>query len=248
MKPKLFIASASESLEVAYAVQEELYHTAEVTVWSQHFGAPTRTVLEQLLDAIQSAQFGAFVFSPHDVAVIRGEEHPSVRDNVLFELGLFVGRLGRERNFILVPKVEPPVRLPTDLLGVVTLDYDPERSDGNVRAALGPACNRIRTVMRAAERSSPHGDAATSLPSQPDILSMLDSWFASRSREENSRVIVFAEVDRVLTLPPGSARSHLADVAERRGYIIVRHGETTLLLAPPPAQRSIGSTRAPYGF
>ncbi|HEU4557614.1 MAG TPA: nucleotide-binding protein, partial [Longimicrobium sp.] len=165
MKPKVFVASASESLEVAYAVQEELGDDAEVTVWSQYFGVPMRTVLETLLDVLQHTEFAVFVFSPHDAAVIRGEERPTVRDNVLFELGLFVGRLGRERNFILVPKVEPSIRLPTDLLGVVTLDYDPERSDRNLRAALGPSCNRIRTILRAPKPSMQDGEGASSTPS-----------------------------------------------------------------------------------
>lgn len=247
MKPKLFVASASDSLDVSYAIQEELERDAEVTVWRQHFAAPTRTVLEELLTALERSEFGAFVFSPDDVAVIRGRERSTVRDNVLFELGLFVGRLGRERNFIFTPKVELPPYLPTDLIGVTTLEYDPLRSDGNLRSALGPACNRIRTVLR-----RPGGVPVTgvlrSAHSQQDIISMIDSWFASRSREENSRTIVFAEVDRTLTLPTGSAKAHLPDVATKRGYIIIRHGETTVQLTAPPPRRGIDSARSSYGW
>ncbi len=39
-----------------------------------------------------------------DVVNFRGENRPAVRDNVLFELGLAMGRLGRERVFYMLPE------------------------------------------------------------------------------------------------------------------------------------------------
>src|SRR5206468_2279567 len=67
-------------------------------------------------------------------------------DNVIFEFGLYVGRLGREKSIIIAPKGEGP-RLPSDLLGVTVLKYDGSREDGNLDAALGPACNSIRRLL-----------------------------------------------------------------------------------------------------
>ena len=82
------------------------------------------------------------------MATIRSETVNTVRDNVIFELGLFAGRLGIERCFLIVPKGAEEVHLPTDLGGIAPATFAADRQDGNISAALGPACNRVRKAMQ----------------------------------------------------------------------------------------------------
>ena len=146
MKPRIFIGSSSEGLTVAYSLQNNLDEAADVTVWTQDVSHPTEYILESLLKHLPRTDLGVFVFSPDDIIRMRGSEHAAVRDNVVFEFGLFVGQLGRDRSIIVAPKGEN-LNLPSDLIGVNILKYQAGREDGNSDAALGPTSTKIRTLL-----------------------------------------------------------------------------------------------------
>ncbi len=147
MKPRLFIGSSVESVNIAYAAQQNLQHNAEVTVWDQGVFKISSTNLESLIRILNTSDFGMFVFSPDDLINIRGEENRAVRDNVILELGLFVGRLGKDRCFILVPDSRGDLHIPADLVGVITAAYETDRSDNSLQAATAPACFGIREAI-----------------------------------------------------------------------------------------------------
>jgi len=148
VKPSVFVASSVESLAVAYAAQEALEPDANITVWTQGVFDLSRYPLESLLEAIKASDFALFVFAPVDVTKMRGSRFQTVRDNVVFELGMFISSLGRERNFILVPRSMEKLQLPSDLIGVTVAMFDADRPDGNLVAGIGGACNKIRTAMQ----------------------------------------------------------------------------------------------------
>jgi len=164
MKPRLFVGSSLESLEVGHAVQQNLWQDAEVTVWDQGVFKLSATGLESLLQTLDTHDFAAFVFSDDDLVTIRGEESRSVRDNVLLELGLFIGRLGRDRCFILMPDCAPDLRIPTDLLGATPGIYESKRTDGNLRAGVAPACQDVRAAIRQTGRRIRQAAAASAGP------------------------------------------------------------------------------------
>ena len=79
--------------------------------------------------------------------IVRDDETLGPRDNIVFELGLFMGRLGPERTFIVRPS-SSPLKIPSDLAGVSAALFDWPRSDTNYRAALGPSCDLMREAIR----------------------------------------------------------------------------------------------------
>ncbi|WP_164617869.1 TIR domain-containing protein, partial [Pseudomonas viridiflava] len=93
----------------------KLEHETNTKLWDNAFDLSSVTITS-LLQRAKDADFGVFVFHPDDQTLIRGEEFLSVRDNVLFELGIFIGALGIEKCFIVAPKSKRSLfRLPTDL-------------------------------------------------------------------------------------------------------------------------------------
>ena len=176
--PRVFIGSSTERLEAAETIQELLDLYAETTVWSQGIFRPSRLILEELVRATHTYDFAVFVFAPDHIVSMRSTTAPSVRDNVIFELGLFMGALEPARCFIIAPLDGAELHLPTGLLGLIPLKCRFDRSDRNLKAALSPACLGIRRTIRERyhpmlesdklDRPSkhavgPNGDAARSL-------------------------------------------------------------------------------------
>lgn len=146
-KPTIFVASSVEGLGIAYAVQQNLRDDAEVTVWKQ--GVFHLTTTDAGIVGVGSGELRLrdfCIFAGRSVQ-IRGQESPSVRDNVVFELGLFIGHLGKTRCFILCPESRD-FRIPTDLIGITPATYETDRSDGSDQAACGPACHDIRLAIK----------------------------------------------------------------------------------------------------
>jgi Predicted nucleotide-binding protein containing TIR-like domain len=143
LDPSLFIGSSSEGLPIARALQAELDQVCEPLVWSQSVFEPTGTTIGTLLEMAQSADFAAVVLTPDDSVIRRDDKIIVARDNVVFELGLFLGTLGPRRVFIIHPH-NLDLTLPSDLAGVTCLGYRQYRSDQNLQAAIGPAATRIQ--------------------------------------------------------------------------------------------------------
>jgi hypothetical protein len=143
-RSKVFIASSSEGLDVAKEVRllllHELDRQAEVEPWKRAFEM-TASYIESLEKEMAHADFAILILTPDDVTISRQSETFAPRDNVIFELGLFMGRLGRERCFI-IQEDTPGLKLPSDLLGIQGATFA-RPSDGNWKATLDLTCALI---------------------------------------------------------------------------------------------------------
>ena len=145
VRPAIFIGSSRESLKASEAIQILLDPHCEVELWNQGVFGLTQGSLESLVGAVGKYDFAILVLGADDMTVSRGSQQMTARDNVIFELGLFLGGLGRDRTFLIYDRNTPPV-LPSDLAGVTAATYEPH-SSGNLEAALGAACGRIRNQI-----------------------------------------------------------------------------------------------------
>jgi hypothetical protein len=149
-RTKIFIGSSKESLQIARAIQHGLLDIATPELWNQGLFRAGTVVLNDLLKAVDGFDFGVFVFAPDDVVKMREKEHSAVRDNVLFELGIFIGRLGPERSIFVVPKSDTDLHLPSDLTGIIPATYDGEYISKRMQlqVAVSPAVFQISEVIR----------------------------------------------------------------------------------------------------
>src|SRR4051794_17602020 len=147
-RPNVFIGSSTEGLRIAEAIQLNLDHECETTLWSQGVFGLGQGTLEALVRAAARFDFAILVLSPDDLVTKREKAGQQPRDNVLFELGLFMGKLGRDRTFI-VHERKTPLDLPSDLAGITPSTFA-RRTDNNMQAALGPVCTQFKSAMELA--------------------------------------------------------------------------------------------------
>ncbi len=122
--PIVFIGSSSEALAEATHIGRAL-ERRDVTckLWTQGVFELSQTNIESLIGISGECDFAILFLTPDDMTASRGRRKASPRDNVVFELGLFMGAIGRDRTYIAAPK-GIDLKLPTDLLGLTHATYD----------------------------------------------------------------------------------------------------------------------------
>jgi Histidine-specific methyltransferase, SAM-dependent/Predicted nucleotide-binding protein containing TIR-like domain len=144
---KLFIGAPSEDEGLSAALQGALDRDASVRIWHQGTFEANYGTLESLLAAIEEYDFACFLAPPVDKVESRGTVHDATRDNIIFEYGLFLGRLGRDRVFLIHPR-DTPLELPSDLKGVNPLTYKPIDDDNLAAAVLEPPAQKVREHIK----------------------------------------------------------------------------------------------------
>jgi len=130
MKPRIFIGSSSEGLSVATEVKNYLSKDFECYLWTDNIFKYNDNFLETLMKEASLFDFGLMVFTKDDYTTSRLKNFETARDNVLFEYGLFLGRIGRDRAYIIK---DDEVKIPSDLFGVTLPEFKcVKESDGTL--------------------------------------------------------------------------------------------------------------------
>lgn len=144
-KPKLFVGCSVEDLDIARTIQLNLSHdNIDTSIWTDNVFSPSCYTIHDLISELNKSDFAVFIISGNDLVKSRNKKSLAPRDNVILEIGLFMGRLGNERVMMIKPRAID-LKIPSDLLGLRLLDYD--MSTSNLVSALAPACFEIRAVI-----------------------------------------------------------------------------------------------------
>ena len=198
-EPSVFIGSSTEHLETARALKQCLGSDVEAVVWDEADFALNESTFGALSTMAERFDFAVFVFDADDVAQIRREKVVAVRDNVVFELGLFIGRLGRGRAFWITAEGAAAPHIPTDLAGITRLTYKKETgaSREQLVAELARSCDRLR---REFEKLGPRTDRTIAELEDVRVLCVASAQYQEPKFAED-----IARIQR--NFPPGSITS-----------------------------------------
>jgi hypothetical protein len=161
--PPCFIGSSSEGEKYAEALRVHLDDAGvSAELWSLEAFAMGDTTMETLEAQMEQCSFAVFVATPDDNVTKRANTKLAPRDNVLLEFGMFMGRLGRDRTFLLVPTTLKDLHLPSDLLGVTlgTYNYRDDASLKQQRTAMKARADEIIEVIKRLQWLEPPLDGA----------------------------------------------------------------------------------------
>lgn len=131
----IFIGSSGEAKDLLLKIAGIVEECRKTPVrWDQRPSvfAAGKFTLESLEELVEKENIGAAIFicTSDDKVWFRDKEVGAPRDNVIFEHGLFMGKLGRTRSIIIKCG---DVKLPTDLSGLTYIDFsEGRRNSGEI--------------------------------------------------------------------------------------------------------------------
>ncbi|HEX5154160.1 MAG TPA: STING domain-containing protein [Parafilimonas sp.] len=130
-RKRIFIGSSSEELQLANTAKQILETEFDVTLWNDRIWDVAafrinQNFLSDLLKASLKFDFGVLLGTTDDRVIYHETEVLQPRDNILFELGLFIGRLGLSKCAFVIEK---DLKLLSDLQGITLAKFD--KADAN---------------------------------------------------------------------------------------------------------------------
>jgi hypothetical protein len=145
--PRIFIGSSRESIDVARSLSSILSSSGYRTeLWNRGVFVAGETYIESLERAVEECDFALLIATADDISVSRGNTSLSPRDNVLFELGLFMGSLGRRRALMVIER-DVALKIPSDMLGLSVVPFRRDSAQ-SLRQTLDATALEIEEVIK----------------------------------------------------------------------------------------------------
>jgi hypothetical protein len=144
LKPKIFIGSSTSGYPIAVKVKTNLSEIGDCFLWKDpNVWEPNRSTFENLLRMVSYFDFGIFVATADDLTLTNDKIVIEPRDNVILEVALFLGAMGRDKSFLLV---EEGVKLPSDFNGIYMPRFKP--NDKSINEACNEYISKIEEHYR----------------------------------------------------------------------------------------------------
>jgi len=141
LRPKVFIGSSTAGYNTAEKIKAHFEPIADCTLWkTPGVWEPNRSTFDNLLKMVSYFDFGAFVATADDLTLTNDKIVIEPRDNVILEMALFLGALGRDKSFLFV---EEGIKLPSDFNGIYMPRFDPKNDD-----SIKTACREYIAKMQ----------------------------------------------------------------------------------------------------
>jgi hypothetical protein len=146
-KSRIFIASSGRTLTLAEKLRDDLRTDfCEATLWSEEGRRqPGATIIEMLQNVSTSYDFAVILLAKDDVMVRSTGDALKARDNCVFEAGMFMSSLGRDRCFLVNSVAQTD--LPSDLGGIISLPFA-EPADLTDREACAKAVRIVGATVK----------------------------------------------------------------------------------------------------
>jgi predicted nucleotide-binding protein len=137
-RSRILLIAPSSAMDVARALEKALQKDAcTVDVWTDGVFRSAKYPIGRLEEELDESDFAVAIAGP--------VESGGDRENIIFELGFLIGRLGRNRTVLLEPATDT-AELPSDLTGLTAVGYR-AGTKADLAAAVAPAADRIRTMV-----------------------------------------------------------------------------------------------------
>lgn len=202
-----------------------------------------KTIIEKF-EANADVDFAIVLISPDDIARSAALEDSNFkyrpRQNVILELGYFIGKLGREHVMVLL-RGDEHVEAPSDILGIVYESFD---ESGKWKSRLEHELKEGGFTLRSADLSNievlplqlkPIGEhfSSKAQPVEPlddkDLEPIISAWWDDLSERDQEKAWRFTEVDEILKIPKGSALKAMERIVTAAGdYKVISKGPNAI--------------------